>query len=208
MNRVLILSPHPDDEAIGCGGTLRKHVLAGDEVRLIHLTSGELGCRGVSPEETTKLREKEGLAAAAILGIEQVEFWREKDGALGETDSLVSRLLELFETWQPGLIYAPHGAEAHQDHAAAAQIAKRAREELAKKGTQADLRLFEIWTPVQTIKHIENITETIETKIAAVRAYRSQCEIMSFDEAIRGLNRYRGEMHSWPEGEYAEAFTT
>ena len=43
MRRVLVISPHPDDDVIGCGGTLRRHVLDGDEVRVIYLTSGERG---------------------------------------------------------------------------------------------------------------------------------------------------------------------
>ena len=46
----------------------------------------------------------------------------------------------------------------------------------------------------------------MEAKLAAVRAYKSQCDIMRFDDAIAGLNRFRGEMHSWPGGPYAEVF--
>ena len=41
MNRILVISPHPDDESIGCGGTLRKHITEGDSVWVIFLTSGE-----------------------------------------------------------------------------------------------------------------------------------------------------------------------
>jgi N-acetylglucosamine malate deacetylase 1 len=44
-------------------------------------------------------------------------------------------------------------------------------------------------------------------KLCAVQAYHSQCEVVDFVEAVRGLNRYRGEMHSWPGGDYAEVFT-
>jgi hypothetical protein len=39
-----------------------------------------------------------------------------------------------------------------------------------------------------------------------VRAYRSQCAVVGFDAAVQGLNRYRGELHSWPGGDYAEVF--
>ena len=63
MNRILVLSPHPDDEAIGCGGTLRKHVVEGDAVRVIFLTSGEGGGHGRTAEETRRLREREARRA-------------------------------------------------------------------------------------------------------------------------------------------------
>ena len=59
MSRVLVVSPHPDDEAIGCGGTLCKHVLAGDSTRIVFLTSGEQGGHGRPVEETIRLREHE-----------------------------------------------------------------------------------------------------------------------------------------------------
>jgi LmbE family N-acetylglucosaminyl deacetylase len=51
-----------------------------------------------------------------------------------------------------------------------------------------------------------DISHFLQKKLAAVRAYRSQCAVVGFVEAVRGLNRYRGEMHSWPGGDYAEVF--
>ena len=66
--------------------------------------------------------------------------------------------------------------------------------------------MYEVWTPLQQIDHVEDISAQIDTKLDAIRAHKSQCDIMDFVEAIRGLNRYRGEMHSWPGGPYAEVF--
>jgi LmbE family N-acetylglucosaminyl deacetylase len=66
--------------------------------------------------------------------------------------------------------------------------------------------LFEVWTPIQQLDEIVDISPYLATKLRAVRAYRSQCAVVGFAAAVRGLNRYRGELHSWPGGDYAEVF--
>ncbi len=66
--------------------------------------------------------------------------------------------------------------------------------------------LFEIWTPISRMDHIVDVTPWMRTKLRAVRKYESQCSVLRFDAAVAGLNRYRGEMHCWPEGDYAEVF--
>jgi LmbE family N-acetylglucosaminyl deacetylase len=67
--------------------------------------------------------------------------------------------------------------------------------------------MFEVWTPLQRIDRVVDISLHMETKLAAIRAHASQCAVMRFDEAFEALARYRGEMHSWPGGDYAEIFT-
>lgn len=203
MARVLVLSPHPDDEAIGPGGTLRQHAEDGDEIRVIFLTSGENDARKQDPQLTASLREAEAKAAAKILGYDQIEFWRESDGALAVTNELILRLRKLLEDWEPNMIYAPHPAEMHVDHRAACELLKQS----LQNSKAVDVWLYEVWTPLQEIDRVVDISDFIDLKIEAIRAHNSQCEMMRFDEAARALNRYRGELHSWPgSGPYAEIF--
>src|SRR5687767_7617139 len=108
---VLVISPHPDDESIGCGGTLRKHIVEGDSVQVIFLTSGEKGGHGRSEEETIEIREKESFAAAEVLNIEKIEFWRQPDGAFEATQTNVNRLVEKIKDYKATVIYAPHYRE-------------------------------------------------------------------------------------------------
>ena len=206
MSRVLVLSPHPDDEAIGCGGTLVGHASEGDEIRVVFLTSGERGGHGLSRTETQALREAEAEAAAEILGINTIEFWRQPDGGLSSGEPLAKRVRQLLLAWGPKVIYVPHNAEAHEDHRAAARLLKRAIVNMPLLESQPKVRMFEVWTPIQKLDEIVDISPFIETKMAAIRAYKTQCAVMDFDEAFRGLSRYRGELHSWPGGEYAEVF--
>jgi len=202
--RVLVISPHPDDEVIGCGGTLRRHIENSDVVQVIFLTSGENGVRGQPPDETARRRETEAAKAARIIGYRHIEFWREPDGAVRSTRVLVNRLRKKVNEWRPQILYLPHEAEMHPDHRAAARIARRAL--TASMLRKIETRMYEVWTPLQQIDHVEDISKQIEVKIAAIRAHRSQCKIMRFDEAARGLSRYRGEMHSWPGGPHSEVF--
>src|SRR6187551_737169 len=125
MNRITIISPHPDDESIGCGGTIQKHVAEGDVVQVELLTSGERGGHDLSETEVARIREEEGLAAAAILGIAHVELYREPDGDLRANRALVDRLSKRINDWKPDIIYAPHSAEQHPDHRVALQLLRR-----------------------------------------------------------------------------------
>jgi LmbE family N-acetylglucosaminyl deacetylase len=201
-----VISPHPDDESIGCGGTLRAHVLAGDRVEIIFLTSGEAGGHGKPPDETARIREQEARTAARILGVETIEFWKQPDSKLRVTSSLIERLREKLRQLRPHLIYVTHEREMLGDHAAAARLVKQALSDFTNGNGRPEVLMFEVWTPLQQMDQIVDITRYVKTKLRAIRAYQSQCDVMSFDEAALALNRYRGEMHSWPGGDYAEIF--
>jgi len=200
----IVIAPHPDDEAIGCGGTIRRHVERGEAVHVIFLTSGEKGCRGRDLAETARTREAEAEAAKSVLGITGIEFWRQPDGSLAVTDTLVARLIRKLKEAQPDILYVPHEREMHPDHCVAARLVSSAVSSMDH--SVPNVLMYEVWTPLQQIDHVEDISEQIDLKIAAILAHKSQCAIMRFDESARGLARYRGEMHSWPGGPYAEVF--
>ena len=206
MKRVLVLSPHPDDEAIGCGGTLCRHVDAGDDVRVVFLTAGEKGGHGRGEAETVRVRRREAQSAARVLGVRQCEFWEEPDGRLKARRAAVERVRGLVRSFRPAVIYVTHDREMHPDHRGVVRLLRAALRQ-GVPGPRPTVLGYEVWTPIQTIDEIVDISPYLERKLRAVRAYRSQCAVVGFVEAVRGLNRYRGEMHSWPGGDYAEVFT-
>ena len=206
MSRVLVISPHPDDEAVGCGGTLRGHVVQGDVVHSIFLTSGEHGGHGRPPEETARIREREAEEAGEILGLSRLDFWRQPDGALWATRRLTNRLRTAIEEWEPQILYVTHPGEMHPDHRAAARIVRQALRDSESPAWKPLVRMYEVWTPMQEMDEIVDISDYVDVKVAAIRAHKSQCDVVRFDEAALGLNRYRGELHSWPGGPYAEIF--
>jgi LmbE family N-acetylglucosaminyl deacetylase len=203
--KILVISPHPDDEAIGCGGTIIKHVAEGDMVEVVFITSGENGGHGKSPEETIKLREQESIEAANILQVSNISFWKEPDGNFQVNEANINRLIEKIKIMQPAMIYVTHEQEEHPDHRSSAKLVIEAVNRLSDKIKPAIL-MYEVWTPIQKIDHIVDISSYVDLKRKAILAHKSQCEVMKFEEAILALNRYRGEMHCWPGGDYAEIF--
>jgi len=205
MPTILVISPHPDDESIGCGGSLRKHVVAGDPVHVVFLTSGEAGGHGRSPNDTRRVREDEARKAAGVLGLTSVEFWQLPDGHVKAEPELIQRLRAAVDRLKPAVVYVPHDAEMHPDHRAAVELVAGAIEAMGT--ARPAVFMYEVWTPIQVIDHVEDISDVMSHKLTALREYRTQCEVMRLDDAVQGLNRYRGVMHTWPGcGPYAEIF--
>jgi len=197
---VLVLAPHPDDETIGCGGSLRLHVERGDRVAVVFLTSGELGLDHLPPVEAHRIRETEAEAAAQILGLHALSFLRLPDWQLGENlDAGRSTLSPFIEREQPGLIYVPHPGEWHPDHRATFSMLAA-----ALPSAPPEIRCYEVWTPLAVHSEVEDITSTIAHKLRAIRCYQSQLATFRYDRSARGLAAYRGALAS--RTRYAEVF--
>jgi LmbE family N-acetylglucosaminyl deacetylase len=202
---VIVIAPHPDDESIGCGGTICKHVDRGDRVVVVFLTSGELGLKHLKPEKAWGIREAEARKAAKILGIADVIFLRGPDWTLAEKIKRVAgELRGVLQRENPGLIYLPHPREWHPDHAATIRVLRIALTNAGKSTPK--LRGYEVWTPLTEFDHVEDISAVMPRKVRAVRAHRSQVTQIDYAAAARGLNAYRGALSG--KCRYAEVFQT
>lgn len=191
--KILVIAPHPDDESIGCGGTICLHKERGDRVFALFLTSGELGLKQLPCEEARRIREREANSAAEILGIDSATFLRLPDCHLGETISEASwALRRVLRDEAPQRIYLPHIHESHPDHRACAPIVRAA---LRTADVATPLLLaYEVWTPLRQYDDGEDITAFIARKLKAIRCYRSQTRQLRYDRAAKGLNQYRGAL--------------
>ncbi len=200
---VLLIAPHPDDESIGCGGTVCLHRQRGDRVGCVFLTSGELGLKHLPREEAWTVREKEGVRAARILGLGETTFLRQADWFLGDHVAAAAEVLApLLEQQHPEIIYLPHPKEWHPDHQASLPIVRLALRTIGKAKVQ--LWGYEIWTPLSEYDHVEDISSVMPQKLKAIRAHRSQMSEFPYDRAITGLNQYRGVIAG--KCRYAEVF--
>lgn len=202
---VFVLAPHPDDEVLGCGGALCRHVAAGDRVIAVFLTSGELGLKSVPQEKAWRIREQEARAASRILGLAQVEFLRGPDWGVDAAKVELARALSvIIRRERPQLIYLPHPADEHPDHQAALPLLRlvfRSRG-LAKP----ELRGYEVWSPLPAFDHVADITAQMPRKLRALRAHRSQLAEFDYLRAIKGLNQFRGALAA--KRPFAEVFQT
>ena len=203
--KILVISPHPDDESIGVGGTISAHIEQGDKVEVIFLTSGEKGGHGKPEDETMRIRESEARKAATILEINSVEFWKLPDGNCEANSATIDRMAAKLISFLPGIVYVTHDYEQHPDHIAAAEIVRQAARVLHKTKRPV-VYMYEVWTPLLSMDHIVDISAYVAKKRKAIKAHKSQCDVLKFYESALALNRYRGEMHSWPGGDYAEVF--
>ncbi len=210
--KILVLSPHPDDDVLGCGGAIAHHVASGDKVTTVYVTSGEMGiAEPPGPQMRAKIREQEGSRASEILGVQHTQFLRLPDGHVQANNYTVSFIENIITRERPAIIYAPHDDDGHNDHREVCKMVRIALDRLSHRSDSyvPTLRLYEVWTPLAAPTYVEDISDVMETKMAALAAHASQLAGIAYDEGVAGLNRYRGVVHGVHIGSqigYAEAF--
>src|SRR6266404_3238780 len=168
---IVVIAPHPDDEAIGCGGSICLHVERGDRVVAVFLTSGELGLKHLSPAQAWGIREGEARCAARVLGLAGLHFLRQPDWYLGQgIRKAATALRPIIVSEAPAIVYLPHPTEWHPDHKASLAIARSALGRIQKP----TLRGYEVWTPLTEFDHVTDISQVMSRKLRAVRAHVSQ----------------------------------
>jgi len=215
---VLVFAPHMDDEVIGCGGTIRRHVLAGTRVTVVFLTDGRKGNTSLYEDPTLSRddiaaaeerhsteRKQESRRAAEILGIQETVFFDGPDKGLDARPDLVAAAGEVMARCTPQIIYVPSMLEVHPDHWAANRILYRAlREQPRASWNDFVLREYEAWTPLLP-NRLSDISGVFDTKMEALRVFQSQLAHVDYEHATRGLNSYRSVYRNRGKG-YAEAF--
>ncbi len=213
MDNVLVFAPHPDDDIIGCGGSIAHHIKSGDKVAIVYMTSGESGSLKYNPAELASIREEEARQAAAILGVSQLFYLRYPDGYLEYSKSSLDDVMSLIRQLQPTRVYLPHDNDAVPDHQITSRLVTEAIRRAAGTWFQAGglepwrvgtVLGYEIWTPLSTIGYSQDISPYIDLKLEALRIHRTQIETIAYDRAIEGLNRYRGIMSGI--GQHCESF--
>jgi LmbE family N-acetylglucosaminyl deacetylase len=190
---VLAIGAHPDDIELGCGGALRAHVLAGDQVTMLVMTTGERGPQGL----TSRIREQE--AAAQVIGARLVWAGFE-DGSVPIGREAVAVIDAVVAQTGADMIYTHSPNDSHQDHVATSQASLSAARRVGRVlYYQAPSTLA--FDPTVFI----DIGVTVEDKMAALQAHWSQvvdCPMVDL-EAVHAGARYWGQRG---RTRFAEAF--
>lgn len=227
VERILVVTAHPDDVDFGAAGSIAGWVAEGIEVTYCIVTDGDAG--GFDPavprSQIPTIRRAEQVAAGAVLGVTDIRFLGYRDGELTVTHDLRRDISRVIRQVRPHrmLIQSPERnwrrlPASHPDHMAAGEAAIFAiypdarnpfahpvllNDEGLDAWTVHDVWVFGTPTPDTYV----DITDRFDQKIAALRAHDSQTAHMDdLEDRIRGWGVMMAEMGGLPEGRLAESF--
>lgn len=186
--RVLLLAPHPDDEAIGAGGSLVLEAEAGADTIVLFLTDGARGASGRGGEG--KLRRLEAAESADVLDLSAylISPWQSRDLRHGrDAAATIGAILAALE---PAEVWLPSPYDGHPTHLASTLTGLRAIHDALAARPPLVLG-YATWDPIPAGPglRVRDISAAVETKARAIRCHRSQCAVRAFDEAILARNR-------------------
>lgn len=214
MSKVLVFAPHPDDEILGCGGTMIKHIEAGDEVYVCIATKG---CMPLFSTESVNKTRSEALECHKSIGVKKTFFLDFPAAMMEKVEryEMNGKILDVIKEVQPDIVFIPHWGDMQKDHqmvADACMVALRPKYEPKVK------TIFSYETMSETAWNAPNvqnefiptvfvdISNTLKKKIKALSVFKSQ--LSEFPdarslEAVEALAKYRGALMHF---EAAEAF--
>jgi LmbE family N-acetylglucosaminyl deacetylase len=227
IERVLCFTAHPDDIDFGAAGTVAAWTAAGVQVSYCIMTDGDAG--GFDPEqreEIVRLRVAEQQRAAALVGVTDIHYLHQRDGYLEPSHEVMREVVRLIRQLRPDVVLSMHPErnwdriqKSHPDHLAVGEAVTRAvypalenpfaYPELAESGLEA-YKLPWLWLfagPEERENHFVDVTEHVESKLAAIHIHVSQHpDVDAMERTVRGLMLGTGARAGLPAGRSAEAF--
>ena len=227
IERVLVVTAHPDDCDFGAAGTIAQWSAKGIKVSYCICTNGDQGGEdpSVPREEMPKIRQAEQRAAGKILGVDDITFLNYRDGWLTPTIELRKEIVRVIRKVKPQrmLIQSPDRNwdrlfSSHPDHLAAGEIAIQAvypdsrnafafTDLLSEEGLEP-WRVREVWVMSHpTPNHYVDISKTFDRKIQALKAHQSQTAHMEdLESRIKEWGSNIAKAAGFNDSALAEAF--
>ncbi len=212
--KVMVIAAHPDDELLGVGATLARHVEAGDEVHAVVVSEGASSRYEEGAQNTL---QEAGKRAAKLLGFASIQFLGYPDQRLDTVPliELTQRIEETLDAASPRVLYTHHWGDLNRDHRIVCEAVSVASRPIGEHFPR-EIYCFE--TPSSTEwslpepasafvpNHFVDVTATLEKKLAAMSCYDTELRPPPHPrslEALRARAHYWGQIVTRP---YAEAF--
>jgi len=198
--KILVLAPHTDDGEFGCGGSIARFILEGDEVYYAAFSLAEESVPEGFPKDVL---HTELLKATAVLGIPQKNLLIHKYPVRKlsyHRQDILENLVAINMRVKPDLVLTPSKHDVHQDHFTVTQEAMRAFKFTSILGYELPWNNYQFET--SCFVHLSE--KHLQLKLESLQCYRSQIgRKYSNEEYIRGLALTRGVQIG---GKYAETF--
>jgi LmbE family N-acetylglucosaminyl deacetylase len=227
IERVLVVTAHPDDCDFGAAGTIAKWSAAGIKVSYCIATNGDQGGEdpNVPRDEMPKIRQREQRDAGKAVGVEDITFLNYRDGWLVPTIELRKDIVRQIRITRPQrmLIQSPDRNwdrlfASHPDHMAAGEAAIQAVypdyrnpfafEDLLKDEGLEPWRVREVWVmSSQSPDHFVDITDVFDKKMQALHAHVSQtAHNPDLEKMVREWGEKNAAANNLAEGKIVEVF--
>ncbi|WP_177165916.1 PIG-L deacetylase family protein [Nitrosomonas sp. Nm58] len=199
--KILVFAPHPDDEVLGCGGTLallRQNKCA---IKVVYVTNST-GTDNLGADAPA-VRRLEAKAALSVLGIDDLEFLDEPDGNFRNSTHFEKKIHSLLRQFDPDWLFLPSVLDYHRDHVSIGQAILSCWQ---RWGGAARAFIYEIWSPLPATLVVD-IGSVIHLKKQAISKYALRLAHCDYLSASIGLASYRGlYLPKKERPNYAEAF--
>ena len=215
MNNVLVVSAHPDDETLGCGGTLLKHKANGDKI--FWLIATRMKEENGFKKEIIARRKQEIKAVTSAYGFDKIFEFNLSTAKLDELSiaDVISSVSEVFSEIRPSILYLPFKGDVHSDHRvifnAAYSCTKHFRYPSVKKILMMEVISETEFSPsfnesAFVPNYFVDVSDFLDKKLDIMKIYKSELGTHPFPrslENIKALATFRGATAGC---KYAEAF--
>lgn len=209
---ILVIAPHPDDEVLGCGGTIKKYTKQGHNVYVCIVT------KGYAPEWSAAFlanKLKEARVAHKILGVKKtlyLDLPAAKLDTIPQKD-LNAAILGIINLLRPEIIFVPHFGDLHKDHRLIHEATLVASRPITKNPIKQILAYETLseteWGPLPLVfvpTVYQNISSTMKDKLRAMRAYGTELRNFPHPRSLETLEALAQKRGSETGFRLAEAF--
>lgn len=219
MGKILVIVAHPDDEILGCGGTIRRLIKEGNEVYSLILSDGTTSRHNninteVMEEINTRLQDS--LSANKLIGYKETFFCQFNDNSFDKEGFLnIVKLVEKYVSQiKPSIIFTHHYGDLNIDHQITFNAVQTATRPMAECPVK-EIYCFETFSATEwnflskdkfTPNYFVNIENTLKDKLQAMKCYKSELREYPHPRSLEGLEAAAKRWGTVIGCSYAEAF--